>query len=76
MPLRKKQQKKQAETVFGLMTKDQIPMNTVLYTTMIKGYSREWKLNRAYELYKTILVEIKTQPAVAPNTITFNSLLD
>lgn len=58
------------------MRSDSIPMNTVFYTTMIKGYSKEWRLEQAYHLYQQMLQEMTVNPAVAPNTITYNSLLD
>lgn len=58
------------------MQKDEVPMNTVLYTTMIKAYSKEWQLEKAYALYERMLVQMKDNPSVAPNTITYNSLID
>jgi len=33
---------KRAVGVFECMIRDEITMNTVLYTTMIKGFSKEW----------------------------------
>lgn len=51
-------------------------MNTVIYTTMIKGYSKEWKLDKAYQVYLQMLNESELDPTVAPNTITYNVLLD
>ena len=30
-------------------------MNTVLYTTMIKAYSKQWQLDKAYALYEKML---------------------
>ena len=43
---------KRAEHVFTLMRRDKVPMNTVLYTTLMKGYSREWQLEKACSLYE------------------------
>jgi pentatricopeptide repeat protein len=67
---------KRAAGVFDCMLRDGIAMNTVLYTTMIKGFSKEWQLEKAYQLYQRMLFEMEANPAVAPNTITYNSLLD
>lgn len=33
---------RRANQVFDCMQRDKIPMNTVLYTTMIKAYGKEW----------------------------------
>jgi pentatricopeptide repeat protein len=58
------------------MQRDKIPMNTVIYTTMIKAYSKEWQLDKAYALYEKMLDQMKENPSVAPNTVTYNSLID
>jgi pentatricopeptide repeat protein len=31
-----------AHNVFDCMCRDRVPLNTVIYTTMIKAYSKEW----------------------------------
>lgn len=67
---------KRASNVFDQMMRDGIAFNTVIYTTMIKGYSKEWQLEKAYQLYLRMLSEMEFNPAVAPNTITYNSILD
>jgi len=43
---------------------------------MIKAYSKEWQLDKAYSLFEHMLEEMKENPSVAPNTITYNSLID
>jgi len=67
---------KRANEVFECMLRDKIPMNTILYTTMIKAYSKEWQLDKAYSLYEKMLDQMKDNPSVAPNTVTYNSLID
>lgn len=58
------------------MRRDKMPLNTVIYTTMIKAFSKEWQLDKALGLYDQMLSEMKENPSVAPNTITYNSLID
>jgi pentatricopeptide repeat protein len=36
-----------AEKVFECMVSDRVALNTVIYTTMIKGYSRAFKLSES-----------------------------
>merc|ERR1719189_2668501 len=45
--------------------------NTILYTTLIKGYGLEKDLNSALELFREM-----PQEGVPYNTITYNSILD
>jgi len=51
-------------------------LNTIIYTTMIKAYSKAFRLNKAMKVYETMLEESKANPNVAPNSVTYNSLLD
>jgi pentatricopeptide repeat protein len=67
---------KRAKDVFECMRRDRVPMNTVIFTTMIKAHSKEWMLNEAISLYEQMLEEMVVNPAVAPNTITYNSIID
>ena len=62
--------------VFETMKEDRVPMNTVIYTTMIKAYQKSYQLEQALELYETMLEEMQHNRDVAPNIVTFNSLLD
>lgn len=55
-----------------------IKPNTVIYTTMIKAYSRTYQINKALEIYN-IMVEKSCNDASSdcvPNIITFNSIID
>lgn len=54
------------------MKRDEIKMNTIIYTTLIKGYAREYKLDQALELYE----EMIKRSDIKPNTVTYNSLID
>lgn len=65
-----------AHNVFNCMRRDKVPLNTVIYTTMIKAYSKQWQLDQALQLYELMIVEMQHNPNVAPNTITYNSLID
>ena len=47
---------KRAENVFAAMKSDNVPMNTVIYTTMIKAYQKSYQLEKALDLYETMLV--------------------
>ena len=62
--------------VFEMMKVDDAPMNTVIYTTMIKAYQKSYQLEKALEVYENMLVEMQHNKDVAPNIVTFNSLLD
>ena len=44
-----------AQDVFDCMKRDKVPMNTIIYTTMIKAYSKEWQLEKALFLYDQML---------------------
>ena len=58
------------------MQSDNVAMNTVIYTTMIKAYQKSYQLEKALDLYERMLVEMQSNKDVAPNIVTFNSLLD
>ena len=47
-------------------------MNTIIYTTLIKGFSKTQQLDRAVKLYE----EMKCDNKIKPNNVTFNSLID
>ncbi len=49
-----------------------MPLNTIIYTTLIKGFSKSFKLDKALEIYTTMRKDDK----IKPNNVTFNSLLD
>ena len=67
---------RRACSVFEAMKEDRVAMNTVIYTTMIKAYQKSYQLEKALELYETMLEEMQHNKDVAPNIVTFNSLLD
>jgi pentatricopeptide repeat protein len=47
--------------------------NTVIYTTMIKAYSKTFQLDKAMEIYELMR---SGSSSMQPNIITFNSLID
>lgn len=59
--------------VFKDMKKDNVKMNTIIYTTLIKGYAREYMLEEALSLYEEM---ISKNEDIHPNTVTYNSLID
>lgn len=67
---------KRACDVFAMMKEDGAAMNTVIYTTMIKAYQKSYQLEKALHLYEQMLTEMEHNKDVAPNIVTFNSLLD
>jgi len=40
------------------MQSDNVAMNTVIYTTMIKAYQKSYQLEKALDLYERMLVEM------------------
>mmetsp|Transcript_29299 Transcript_29299/g.28465 ORF Transcript_29299/g.28465 Transcript_29299/m.28465 type:complete len:81 (+) Transcript_29299:2207-2449(+) len=58
------------------MKKDKLPLNTIIYTTMIKGYAKAQNLERALDIYEQMKMESKSDGNIKPNNVTFNSLLD
>lgn len=54
------------------MEQDQAIINTIIYTTMIKGYSKAHRLDEALVLYN----KMKLSPNIEPNNITYNSLIE
>lgn len=50
-----------------------IKPNTVIYTTMIKAYSRTYKLDEALEIYEKMR---HGSDEMKPNIITYNSIID
>lgn len=49
-----------------------IQMNTIIYTTLLKGFTKERNLNKALETFSIM----KSSNEMKPNIITYNSLLD
>ncbi len=43
---------RRANDVFECMKRDNIPLNTVIYTTMIKACSKDWQLDKALGLFR------------------------
>ena len=62
--------------VFETMKDDNVAMNTVIYTTMIKAYQKSYQLEKALEIYENMLIETQHNRDVAPKIVTFKSLLD
>merc|ERR1712226_914909 len=60
-----------AAEVFDILTKEGCPMNTVLYTTLIKGFAREGKVVDAMRVFRCMI----SGKAVAPDLVTFSILL-
>lgn len=54
------------------MKKDQVPLNTIIYTTLIKGFAKSYKLQKALEIFDTMKLDSK----IKPNNVTYNSLID
>ena len=61
-----------AEEVFRSMEEDKAIINTIIYTTMIKGYSNARRVEDALALYE----KMKLSSNIKPNNITYNSLID
>ena len=51
---------------------DNIALNTILYTTLIKGFSRANKLQEALKIFNLM----KEQPKTSPNIISYNCIID
>lgn len=49
-----------------------VQMNTIIYTTLLKGFTKERNLNKAFETFSIM----KASTEMKPNIITYNSLLD
>ena len=56
---------------FNEMKLNNLHKNTVLYTTIIKGFAKTKDLSRAMKLYREMLRE-----SVPCNVVTYNSLID
>lgn len=54
------------------MKNEHIQCNTIIYTTLIKGFAKTFKLDSALEVYDIMRKDDKLKP----NNVTFNSLLD
>jgi pentatricopeptide repeat protein len=64
-------QVERAEEVFDTMKKEGCQMNTVLYTTLIKGFARAGQLVKAMGVYE----DMCAQKLVPPDLITFSILI-
>lgn len=49
-----------------------VPINTIIFTTILKGFTRERNFDKALEMFNIM----KSNPQIKPNIITYNSLLD
>jgi len=49
-----------------------MPVNTIIYTTILKGFTKEKNFAKAEEIFNLML----KRPDIKPNLVTFNSLLD
>ena len=47
-------------------------LNTIIYTTLIKGFAKSFNLDKALDIYEIM----KNDSRIKPNNVTFNSLLD
>lgn len=56
---------------FSEMKENNLHKNTVLYTTIIKGFAKTKDLHRAMRLYREMIRE-----TVPCNVVTYNSLID
>ena len=54
------------------MKADKLKLNTIVYTTLIKGFSRARKLDKALEIFATM----KENRCSRPNQITYNGLFN
>lgn len=69
----KNNQVDRAMEVFETMKRDGVPLNTIIFTTLIKGFAKSHKLTEALEVYQTMK---SSDDKVRPNNVTFNSLID
>merc|ERR1719159_1176901 len=60
-----------AARVFDEMVRNGIPMNTVLYTTLIKGFARASQTDKAMEIYEYM----RKEKSVEPDLVTFSILI-
>jgi pentatricopeptide repeat protein len=51
---------------------NQVMANTVIYTTLLKGFTKEKNFSRAVEIFELM----KLSPATEPNLISYNALLE
>jgi len=60
-----------AAEVFETMKREGCPMNTVLYTTLIKGFARNGQVDQATKMYE----QMRMERSVPPDLITFSILI-
>merc|ERR1719428_2154275 len=60
-----------AARVFDEMVKHGCPMNTVLYTTLIKGFARANQTEKAMEIFDYM----RKEKSVEPDLVTFSILI-
>jgi pentatricopeptide repeat protein len=72
------------------MRADQVTINTVIYTTLIKGFSKVHRLDKALEVFEVMkkrssvyeessgpdLANAKVEDQARPNNVTYNSMID
>ena len=58
--------------VFDMMKRDKVPANTIIYTTIIKGFSKTKRLTEALDLFSSM----RSRENIKPNNVTYNSILD
>ena len=55
-----------------LKSEPNIQMNTIIYTTLIKGYTKQKNLEKALMVFQ----QMKSDSHNQPNTVTYNSILE
>jgi len=66
-------QMEKATEVFNEMTEEGVTMNTVLYTTLIKGFARADEVDQAMKVYRQMCSD--RDKGVSPDLITFSILI-
>lgn len=62
-----------AEQFYSHMKVKNIPINSYIYSTMIKGYSKSKNFEKAYEIYQQVISESNSENMTI---VFFNSILD
>ena len=58
--------------LYESLKKESYEMNTILYTTLIKAYTKQKNINKVIEIFNTM----KQSQNSKPNIITYNSIID
>ena len=64
-------QVERAVEIFKTMREEGCQMNTVLYTTLIKGFARAGQVDQAVQIYE----EMRKERSMQPDVITFSILI-